>query len=91
MATPSSVSPAHYQLSTELVGHSGDVRCVLGFRVENSESDFVLTASRDKTARLWERNGRRDFKLVKIFQQHTGFVSAACIIPVDRKAGRDKR
>ena len=88
MATPAQESS--YRLSAELTGHSGDVRAVTGFRLEDCDADYVVTTSRDKTARVWVREGR-EFKTVKIIGQHTGYVSAVCVIPADSDAGRSQR
>lgn len=94
MATGSS-SPS-YQLSCEILGHSADVRVVKSFpsEVESSESrDHLLTASRDGTACVWapETGSNREYVLKKVFKQHTGYVSALCVIPADTGAGREKR
>lgn len=40
-----------YKLSTELVGHSLDVRCV------TAADNYIVSGSRDKTAKIWEYNG----------------------------------
>lgn len=40
-----------YKLSAELLGHSLDVRAVA------SCDDFIVSGSRDKTAKIWERKG----------------------------------
>lgn len=40
-----------YKLSCELLGHSLDVRSVA---VHNN---YIVSGSRDKTAKLWEYNG----------------------------------
>lgn len=40
-----------YKLSCELVGHSLDVRALaIG-------NNFIVSGSRDKTAKIWEYNG----------------------------------
>lgn len=38
-----------FKLSTELFGHSLDVRSVDAFK------NYVISGSRDKTARIWEK------------------------------------
>lgn len=40
-----------YKLSAELLGHSLDVRAV------SSYDSFIVSGSRDKTAKIWEQNG----------------------------------
>lgn len=40
-----------YKLSAELIGHSLDVRCV------TATDSFIVSGSRDKTAKIWEYNG----------------------------------
>lgn len=40
-----------YKLSAELLGHSLDVRAV------SSCDSFIVSGSRDKTAKIWEQNG----------------------------------
>ena len=75
-------SPSRYSLSTEIHAHTGDVRALLAFAEDGI--DYLLTASRDKTACLWTRPaGSPDLVLVKTITQHTGFVSALCVIPPD--------
>ncbi|XP_019853296.1 PREDICTED: phospholipase A-2-activating protein-like [Amphimedon queenslandica] len=65
---------AHYRLSTELLGHSGDVRAVCTFSF--NETDYIVTASRDKTAMVWTRDDNKDFVLHKTLTHHTGYVSS---------------
>ncbi len=80
-----------YTLSTEIHGHTGDVRAVQSFGKEEDQStDYVVTASRDKTACVWKRTiGSPDLLLLKSFTQHTGFVSAVCVIPPDINMNRN--
>lgn len=40
-----------FKLSAELLGHSLDVRAVA------AAEKFILSGSRDKTAKVWEYNG----------------------------------
>ena len=94
MATGSSTPT--YQLSCEVLGHSADVRVVKSFSPEVGASgsrDHLLTASRDGTACVWgpETGSSREYVLKKVFKQHTGYVSALCVIPADPRAGREKR
>lgn len=39
-----------FKLSTELLGHSLDVRAVV------TANDCIVSGSRDKTAKIWERD-----------------------------------
>ena len=64
MAAP--VKESEYRLSTELTGHSGDVRAVVDLQTDEGQSVYVVTTSRDKTARVW----LREDKTVRILQQH---------------------
>ncbi|XP_050681679.1 phospholipase A-2-activating protein [Leptidea sinapis] len=65
-----------YKLSTVLCGHSMDVRCVA------STKEFcILSASRDRTAKLWHPEGVKDFVNVVTYQGHTNFVSCVCWLP----------
>lgn len=91
MASNSAASGSHYNLSSEIHGHKGDIRVVCAFQEENDETvDYVLTASRDKTACLWCRTAEApDMILVKTMNQHNGFVSALCVIPPDKTKDRN--
>ena len=82
-----------YQLSSEILGHTADVRAVRSFGVEGYLQECVLTASRDGTAAVWgpEGGASRDFLLKKVMRQHSGFVSALCIIPADPSVATTKR
>ena len=57
MAAP--VKESEYRLSTELTGHSGDVRAVVDLQTDEGQSVYVVTTSRDKTARVWLREDQR--------------------------------
>ena len=88
MATRSS---SIYQLSTEILGHTGDIRAVCAFEVEGEPNEYVVTASRDKTACVWIRYaGTCDFLLHKQLTSHSGYVSSICIVPTNTMAGVDK-
>ena len=65
---------SHYRLSTELLGHRGDVRAVCTFSYK--ETDYIVTASRDRTAIVWRRENDKDFVLHKTLTHHTGYVSS---------------
>ena len=78
-----------YSLSTEIHSHTGDVRAVGAFK--DGSADYILTTSRDKTACIWKRTiGSPDVSLVKSMTQHTGFVSAVCVIPPDPSVHRNE-
>lgn len=80
-----------YRLSCELLGHSADVRAVCYCPLEGT-GHVLLTASRDGTACVWEPEGvsSREYLLKKTVRKHTGYVSALCVIPEDKAAGRAK-
>lgn len=40
-----------YKLSVELIGHSSDVRALA------TNGDYIVSGSRDKTAKIWQHNG----------------------------------
>ncbi|XP_057317804.1 phospholipase A-2-activating protein [Microplitis mediator] len=70
-----------YRLSCTLVGHSEDVRAIAAF-----ENGTIVSASRDKTARVWIPNRDDfDFSLSATLQGHTNFVSSVCVLnPTDK-------
>ena len=79
-----------YQLSSEIFGHSADVRAVAVVPSCNSTTHRLLTASRDGTACIWESNvGSKEYILKKAIRSHTGYVSSLCVIPT--ATGREKR
>ena len=51
---------SEYRLSTELTGHSGDVRAVVDLQTDEGQSVYVVTTSRDKTARVWLREDQTE-------------------------------
>ncbi|XP_045446086.1 phospholipase A-2-activating protein [Melitaea cinxia] len=65
-----------YKLSTVLSGHSMDVRCVA-----TTKEFCILTASRDRTAKLWHPEGLKDFVNVVTYKGHNNFVSCVCWLP----------
>ena len=81
---------SEYRLSTELTGHSGDVRAVVDLQTDEGQSVYVVTTSRDKTARVWLREDQREYKTVRILQQHKGFVTCACVVHDETDSGREK-
>ena len=79
-----------YKLSSEIFGHSADVRAVAVISSCNSTTHCLLTASRDGTACIWESNvGSKEYVLKKVIKSHTGYVSSLCVIPT--ATGREKR
>ena len=88
MAAP--VKESEYRLSTELTGHSGDVRAVVDLQTDEGQSVYVVTTSRDKTARVWLREDRREYKTVRILQQQKGFVTCACVVHDETQSVRKK-
>ena len=50
---------SEYRLSAELTGRSGDVRAVVDLQTDEGQSVYVVTTSRDKTARVWLREDQR--------------------------------
>ena len=83
-----------YRLSYEILGHSADVRAVCYCPVDGGSpgAHVVLTASRDGTACVWQPGGQsaREYFLKKTVRRHTGYVSALCVIPADKAAGRER-
>ena len=67
-----------YRLSTEILGHTGDVRSVTGFQLNGV--DYIITGSRDKTACIWRRQDT-NYILHKHLVHHGGYVSCVCVIP----------
>lgn len=91
----SASSEEAYRLSHEIVGHSADVRVVRYCPVAagiSLNSHVLLTASRDGTACVWEPEGApsRSYILKKVVRKHAGYVSALCVIPEDKTAGREE-
>ena len=90
MASQESLTPK-YKLSSELIGHSGDVRAVTSLVDPDEKVEYIVTASRDRTAIVWSRPfGHREFTVWKRLAVHEGYVSALCVIPSDPAAGRDE-
>ncbi|CAG4977521.1 unnamed protein product [Colias eurytheme] len=65
-----------YKLSAVLCGHSMDVRCVA-----KTKEYCILSASRDRTAKLWHPEGVKDFVNVVTYKGHNNFVSCVCWLP----------
>ncbi len=73
-----------YQLSYEILGHSADVRAVQSIQLSaGTINEHILTASRDGTACAWvsDTASRREYIQWKVLSQHTGYVSALCVVP----------
>lgn len=85
-----SSQPETYKLSSEILGHSADVRAVRYCPLRTPTAGHViLTASRDGTACVWEPEGptSREYLLRKTVKKHTGYVSALCVMSVEDTAG----
>lgn len=68
-----------YKLSSALRGHELDVRAL--FPAVFPEGG-IITASRDRTARLWiPSEGRVGFEEGHVLSGHNNFISAVCTIP----------
>ncbi|CAB3368543.1 Hypothetical predicted protein [Cloeon dipterum] len=67
--------PAGYKLSNVLLGHTGDVR-----GVAVTQDGAVLSASRDKTAKLWRLDSTHPMA-VQTYKGHTNYVSCVCAVP----------
>ncbi|XP_041976319.1 phospholipase A-2-activating protein [Aricia agestis] len=65
-----------YKLSAILVGHSMDVRCVA-----KTNEHCILSASRDRTAKLWHPEGVKDYAAIVTYKGHKNFVSCVCWLP----------
>lgn len=65
-----------WKLRCELIGHEADVRSV-----SSLSNGSLVTTSRDKTVRVWNSNGMRDFTDCKILVGHEYFVACAIELP----------
>jgi len=61
-----------YKLRSVLSGHSMDVKCV---SVVPEPPGSIITASRDKTARLWYPHEDMSYSVRKVFKGHPKYVS----------------
>lgn len=77
-----------FKLSVELTGHTNDVRVVSSCALDGKEA--IITASRDGTARVWNKINVLEYEVVKILTGHNGPVTSLCIMPADEMVGRDK-
>jgi len=66
-----------YKLSTVVQGHSMDVKSVSAC---SEPALALLTASRDKTARLWYRGAEGSYSQRKVYRGHAKYVSAAVFV-----------
>lgn len=66
-----------YKLRSVLQGHSMDVKSVLAC---SEPQGALLTASRDKTARLWYQHEDRSYSVRKAYRGHTKYVSCAVFV-----------
>ncbi|CRL05013.1 CLUMA_CG018161, isoform A [Clunio marinus] len=63
-----------FKLSTELIGHSLDVRSVA------TSNGCIISGSRDKTAKIWDRNeDGKTYKEAEVLRNHSNFVSAVFV------------
>ncbi|KAJ9106370.1 hypothetical protein QFC21_001516 [Naganishia friedmannii] len=73
------MSSNSYELSTVLRAHSDDVKCV--FPVN---SDCILSASRDRTVAVWQREGiSKEFQVKRLLTGHDGYVNSLEFVPAD--------
>ena len=77
-----------FKLSVELAGHTNDVRVVRSCALNGNEA--IITASRDGTARVWNKTNVLEYEVAKVLTGHNGPITAVCILPVDVTAGRNK-
>jgi len=63
-----------YKLSCELIGHSLDVRAVA-----QGPSGEIVSGSRDKTTKIWRREGDAFVESITL-RDHTNFVNSVCIV-----------
>ncbi|ORX68044.1 WD40 repeat-like protein [Linderina pennispora] len=64
-----------FKLSASLSGHSSDVRALAA-----QGNDALISASRDKTGRLWKRTTTHDFAEDSVFIGHTGYVNSVAVL-----------
>lgn len=79
-----------FRLSSVLSGHSADVRCLSGDLCDpdHGPSQFLVSGSRDQTARLWRTTPEsKDLEWVqhRTFTKHEKYISSvATVKPNDR-------
>ena len=86
------VGEKKYALSHEILGHTADVRAVCCVLLHGETREHVVTGSRDGTACVWrpDPSSNTQYLLHKVIRNHTGYVSALCIIPQDAPAKRKR-
>ncbi|KAI8101246.1 hypothetical protein M9435_001354 [Picochlorum sp. BPE23] len=67
-----------FHLSSHLVGHKEDVRCLL---TTDSEGAYIVTGSRDRTIKVWKQ--QPDPECVCDLSGHGDYVTALCVGPRD--------
>ena len=87
------VGEKKYALSSEILGHSADVRAVSCVLLGGESREHIVTGSRDGTACVWrpDPSSSTEYLLHKVIRKHTGYVSALCVVPADPQAGRYER
>ncbi|KAJ1944859.1 WD repeat protein Lub1, partial [Linderina macrospora] len=69
-----------FKLSASLSGHTSDVRALAA-----QGNDTLISASRDKTGRLWKRTAPSSFSEDSVLIDHTGYVNSVAAIPATAK------
>ncbi|KAF9205533.1 hypothetical protein BGZ49_003897 [Haplosporangium sp. Z 27] len=64
-----------WQLSAILNGHKGDVKAVIA-----PTDSMIVSVSRDKTVRTWQRQSENTFSEERIFLGHTNYVNSVAFI-----------
>lgn len=65
-----------FKLRAVLHGHSGDVRCIA-----IAKENYILSASRDKTTKLWIPDGNNGYVNSVTYTGHSSYVSSVCWLP----------
>ncbi|XP_040171694.1 phospholipase A-2-activating protein [Anopheles arabiensis] len=63
-----------FKLSCELAGHKLDVRAV------TEGAGFIVSGSRDKTAKVWQAVGNNRYEDVQTLTSHTNYVGAVLVV-----------
>ncbi|KAI1317888.1 hypothetical protein EDD11_007550 [Mortierella claussenii] len=64
-----------WQLSAILEGHKGDVKAVIA-----PTDSLIVSVSRDKSARTWQRQSSNTFAQERVFLGHTNYVNSVAFI-----------
>ncbi|KAF8936711.1 phospholipase A-2-activating protein [Dissophora ornata] len=64
-----------WQLSAILAGHKGDVKAVIA-----PTDSMIVSVSRDKSVRTWQRQSSNKFSEGKVFHGHTNYVNSVAFI-----------